>query len=69
MNKRRMREIERDLVALCIKHDVTISSGYALGQPLTIESGSGLLMGVYEASPKGVKYDLHDKKFRRRYPR
>ena len=68
-NKKELREVERDLVDLCRKYDISLCSGYALGQPIMIDSGKELTSLVYEVSPRGVKYSLYDHEFQRRFRR
>ena len=68
-HRKELREIERDLVELCRKHSITLCSGYVLGQPMTIYLDNNPIRFVYEVSPIGVKYDLHESEFHRRFRR
>ena len=66
MDQKEIRKVEKDLVALCKKHNVTIQAGYGLGSAMSIKRDNVTRTFLYEISPRGVKYSLYDKNYRTR---
>jgi len=65
MTRAEIDKIEKALGKLCEEHDITISSGYALGQGIQFRRGDGEeLEGAYEYSPRKIRDSLNSKKYR-----